>query len=94
MSYEITINYDHKRKGKKKTKKKNRILKTIDNGIKYGNRTSMVMGVNTKRLVMLKAKAARRNPSWYLCSVEAVFQGCKYPKDATDTAQHTPTIEK
>lgn len=37
----------------------------------------MVMGVKTKRLVRLKAKAERRKPSWYLSAVEDDFHGCK-----------------
>lgn len=54
----------------------------------------MVIGVKTKRLLRLKANAARMNPSWYFSEAEAVFHGCKYPKEPTDTAQHTPTMEK
>lgn len=56
--------------------------------------TSMVIGVKTKRLVRLKAKAASRNPIWYFSEVVEVFHGCRYPKAPIDTAQHTPTIEK
>ena len=63
-------------------------------GHRRGLITSMVMGVNTKRLVRLKAKAERRNPSWYFSAVEADFHGCKYPKHATVTAQQAPTIAK
>ena len=54
----------------------------------------MVIGEKTKRLLRLNAKAARRKPSWYFSEVDEVFHGCKYPKDTTDTAQHTPTIKK
>lgn len=54
----------------------------------------MVIGVKIKRLLRLKANAARMNPSWYFSEADADFQGCKYPKEPTDTAQHTPTMEK
>lgn len=37
--------------------------------------TSMVMGVKTKRLERLKAKADSKNPSWYFSVVLEDFHG-------------------
>jgi len=56
--------------------------------------TSMVMGVKTNKFVRLKAKAERRNPSWYFSVVDDDFHGCRYPNEATEMAQHTATIVK
>lgn len=52
------------------------------------------MGVKITRLLRLKAKAAIRKPSWYFSVGPDAFHGCKYPKDPTATAQHTPTMVK
>jgi len=54
----------------------------------------MVMGVKMTKLVRLKRKAEARNPNWYFSVVDEDFQGCKYPKAATEIAQQIPTIVK
>lgn len=52
------------------------------------------MGVKTNKFARLKAKAESKKPSWYFSAVSEDFHGCRYPNDATDIAQQTPTIEK
>lgn len=52
------------------------------------------MGVKTNKFVRLKANAESKNPSWYFSVVLEDFHGCKYPNEATDIAQETPTNEK
>ena len=54
----------------------------------------MVMGVKTNKFVRLKANAESKNPSWYFSVVLEDFHGCKYPNEATDIAQETPTNAK
>lgn len=52
------------------------------------------MGVKINKLVRLKANEASKKPSWYFSELEDDFHGCKYPKDATESAQQIPTMVK